>query len=286
MYLRIWVGVDVSKAELVCRILDEKERELGQETFHNGSAGFRKFKKFLLSLDSEGCFFVSMEATGVYYRNFARFIFNSNDRFVPGVLNPASVKAFAQSRLSRTKTDGQDALIIARYALDLFRDDAFRPREPERAEVARREQLLETRTAAQNRLQALKEDGDSLDFVIESVEKEYAHLDEQVREIDRKISVHMDRHEGLKKDKELLTSIPGIGIGTTTTAASWLAHLGNLSRFDKPSRIVGHIGIAPRERQSGSSVRGRPQICRTGIKELPRPSTFPSSSPPPAAIRP
>jgi transposase len=96
----------------------------------------------------------------------------------------------------------------------------------------------------------------------------------------------MDRHEGLKKDKELLTSIPGIGIGTTTTAASWLAHLGNLSRFDKPSRIVGHIGIAPRERQSGSSVRGRPQICRTGIKELPRPSTFPSSSPPPAAIRP
>jgi hypothetical protein len=31
---------------------------------------------------------------------------------------------------------------------------------------------------------------------------------------------------------------------------------------------VAHIGIAPRERQSGSSVRGRPQICRTGIKEL------------------
>jgi transposase len=83
------------------------------------------------------------------------------------------VKAFAQSRLSRTKTDGQDALIIARYALELFRDDAFRPWEPERAEVAqlrqlvaRREQLLETRTAAQNRLQALKEDGDSLAFSI------------------------------------------------------------------------------------------------------------------------
>jgi hypothetical protein len=32
--------------------------------------------------------------------------------------------------------------------------------------VARREQLLETRTAAQNRLQALKEDGDSLAFSI------------------------------------------------------------------------------------------------------------------------
>ena len=31
---------------------------------------------------------------------------------------------------------------------------------------------------------------------------------------------------------------------------------------------MAHIGIAPRERQSGSSVRGRPQICRTGIKEL------------------
>jgi len=268
----VFVGVDVSKAELVCRVLDEKGRELGQEAFRNGSAGFRKFKSFLLALDPEGRFFVGMEATGVYYRNFAKFVFHSNDRFVPGVFNPASVKAFAQSRLSRTKTDGQDALLIARYALELFRDDAFRPWEPERTEVAqlrqlvaRREQLVETRTAAQNRLHALKEDEDSLDFVIESVEKELAHLDEQVREIDRRISLHMDRHEGLREDRELLTSIPGIG---DTTAASWLAHLGDLSRFDKPSQIVAHIGIAPRERQSGSSVRGKPQICRTGIKEL------------------
>jgi len=268
----VFVGVDVSKAELVCRVLDEKGRELGQEAFRNGSAGFRKFKSFLLALDPEGRFSVGMEATGVYYRNFAKFVFHSNDRFVPGVFNPASVKAFAQSRLSRTKTDGQDALLIARYALELFRDDAFRPWEPERTEVAqlrqlvaRREQLVETRTAAQNRLHALKEDEDSLDFVIESVEKELAHLDEQVREIDRRISLHMDRHEGLREDRELLTSIPGIG---DTTAASWLAHLGDLSRFDKPSQIVAHIGIAPRERQSGSSVRGKPQICRTGIKEL------------------
>jgi len=129
---------------------------------------------------------------------------------------------------------------------------------------------------------SLKEDGDSLDFVIESVEKEYAHLDEQVREIDRKISVHMDRHEGLKKDKELLTSIPGIG---TTTAASWLAHLGDLSQFDRPSQIVAHIGIAPRERQSGSSVRGRPQICRTGIKELRKALYLPVVVIPSAAIR-
>ena len=95
----LFVGVDVSKAELVCRVLDEKGRKLGEGTFRNGPTGFRKIRQFLLNLDGEAMFFVGMEATGVYYRNFVHFVFRSNEHFIPGVFNPASVKAFAQSRL-------------------------------------------------------------------------------------------------------------------------------------------------------------------------------------------
>jgi transposase len=270
--VNLFVGVDVAKAELVCRVLDEKGRELAQGTFRNGVAGFRKFRQFLLNINREATFFVSMEATGVYYRNFVRFVFRSNKHFIPGVFNPASVKAFAQSRLSRTKTDSQDALLIARYALELFRDEAFRPWKPEdpataelRQLVTRREQLLSSRTSTVNQLHALREDEDALPYVLESVERELAHLNEQVKEIDKRISDQMNSHEELRENLELLMSIPGIGV---TTAAAWIAHLGNLSRFDKPSQIVAHIGIAPREKQSGSSVRGKPQICRTGLKEL------------------
>ena len=152
-----FVGVDVSKAELVCRVLDEKGQEQGKGSFANGAAGFRKLKKFLLGLDVDGRFHVGMEATGVYHRNLALFLCNSGERLVPGVFNPASVKAFGQSRMSRTKTDGQDALILARYTLELFRDGTFRPWEPERPEVAqlqqlvsRREQLVSMKVSEQN----------------------------------------------------------------------------------------------------------------------------------------
>jgi transposase len=275
----LFVGVDVSKAELVCRVLDEKGQERGQGTFRNGPAGFRKIRQFLLELDGEGTFFVAMEATGVYYRNFVRFVFRSNDRFVPAVFNPASVKAFAQSRLSRTKTDGQDALFIARYGLELFRDGTFHPWRPEDPSVAqlrqlvtRRGQLVAARSLAINQRHTLREDEQTMPYVLESVERELSHLKEQIEEIDRMIADHMKRHDNLREDRELLTSIPGIG---DTTAASWLAHLGDLSRFDKPSQIVAHIGIAPQERQSGSSVRGKPRICRTGLKEVRKALFFP-----------
>jgi len=236
----LFVGVDVSKAELVCRVLDEKGRKLGQGTFRNGPAGFRKIRQFLLNLDGEAMFFVGMEATGVYYRNFVHFVFRSNEHFIPGVFNPASVKAFAQSRLSRTKTDSQDALLIARYALELFRDEAFRswkPEDPAAAElrqlVTRREQLLSSRTSTMNQFHALREDEETLPYVLESVKRDLAHLNGQIKEIDKKISDHMGDHKELREDRELLTSIPGIG---ETTAATWIAHLGNLSRFDKPSQ--------------------------------------------------
>ena len=267
-----FVGVDVSKAELVCRVLDEKGQEQGKGSFTNGAAGFRKLKKFLLGLDIDGCFHVGMEATGVYHRNLALFLYNSGERLVPGVFNPASVKAFGQSRMSRTKTDGQDALILARYTLELFRDGTFRPWEPERPEVAqlqqlvsRREQLVSMKVSEQNRLHALEEDGGSLPFLVESVRDEILHLEDRIREVEKMIGRHMEGHPKLKADKDLLISIPGIG---QITAATWMGHLGDLSRFGNPSQIVAHIGIAPRERQSGSSVRGKPQICRTGLKEL------------------
>jgi len=84
-----------------------------------------------------------------------------------------------------------------------------------------------------NQFHALREDEETLPYVLESVKRDLAHLNGQIKEIDKKISDHMGDHKELREDRELLTSIPGIG---ETTAATWIAHLGNLSRFDKPSQ--------------------------------------------------
>jgi transposase len=53
-----------------------------------------------------------MEATGAYGEALALHPHAAGHRV--SVINPAAVKAFAQSRLSRTKTDKVDAELIAR----------------------------------------------------------------------------------------------------------------------------------------------------------------------------
>ena len=55
-----------------------------------------------------------MEATGNYSNNIAEFLYNNGHEV--HVVNPVCIKAFAKSKLIRTKTDAVDALVIAQYA--------------------------------------------------------------------------------------------------------------------------------------------------------------------------
>ena len=54
-----------------------------------------------------------MEATGAYWEALALYLHELGQRV--SVVNPARIKAFAQSELLRTKTDAVDAALIARF---------------------------------------------------------------------------------------------------------------------------------------------------------------------------
>jgi len=54
-----------------------------------------------------------MEATGAYWEALAFHLHGLEHRV--SVINPARIKAFAQSELLRTKTDAVDAALIARF---------------------------------------------------------------------------------------------------------------------------------------------------------------------------
>jgi transposase len=54
-----------------------------------------------------------IEATNTYGNEVARYLHQQSH--VVSVVNPSRVKGFAQSELSRTKTDSADAGIIARF---------------------------------------------------------------------------------------------------------------------------------------------------------------------------
>ena len=58
---------------------------------------------------------VVMEATNIYHEAVATFVHEHGYRVC--VANPRQVKAYAESELSRTKTDKTDAKLIVRFAL-------------------------------------------------------------------------------------------------------------------------------------------------------------------------
>jgi transposase len=185
-------------------------------------------------------------------------------------MNPAAIKAFAASRLSRTKTDRVDAELIARFCL-AHQPPPWTPPAPEvrelQALVRRLESLIEMRVAEENRLSA----GVNVAAVRTSVEEMIAHLKDQISRTEKLIRKHIDKHPGLKQQSELLNSIPGIA---ATTAAVLLAEVPDIKLYRSARQVAAFAGLVPRERQSGSSVRGRVRLSKIGTRGCARHSTF------------
>jgi transposase len=53
-----------------------------------------------------------------------------------------------------------------------------------------------------------------------------------------------------------------------TTAHNLLAEIGDISRFTGVKQLVAFAGLAPAERQSGTSVHGKPMLNKRGSRRL------------------
>lgn len=111
------------------------------------------------------------------------------------VVNPAAVKAFAASRLTRTKTDKVDAELIARFCL------AQQPPAPAvrglQALVRRLESLIEMRVSEENPLSS----GISIEAVRHSLEEHIAYLVAEIKQTELMIREHINNHPDLKEQR-------------------------------------------------------------------------------------
>jgi transposase len=262
------LGIDIAKVKFnVC--LMNLSGKLKHKVFSNSEAGFEQLSAWLAKqgiAQVHAC----LEATGTYGEALSYYLQAQGQ--IVSVVNPAAVKAFAGSRLSRTKTDRVDAELIARFCL-AQEPPAWTPPTPEvrelQALVRRLEALTEMRVAEENRLSA----GISVAVVRTSVEEMIEHLNEQIRRTEKLIHKHIDKHPRLKQQRELLESIPGIG---ERTAAVLMAEVPDIKQYRKARQVAAFAGLVPRERQSGSSVRGRVRLSKIGNARLRRALYFPA----------
>ncbi len=253
------LGIDIAKEKMeVASLVSDKVKN---KSFKNSVDGFEALALWLRKLGIARVH-ACLEATGNYGEDLAIFLPEAGHTV--SIVNPARIKGFAQSELVRTKTDKMDAGVIARFCLAM-KPEPWVPPSPEiralRALVRRADSLTEMMTQEKNRL------GTAHESITPLIKEHIAYLEKENEKVQDQIPDLIDRNPDLKRKRNLLASIPGIG---KTTIATLLAELDDLEKFKHVRELVAFIGLAPKETLSGSSVKGKPRLCKTGHARLRR----------------
>jgi transposase len=188
-------------------------------------------------------------------------------------------------RQARAKTDRLDARALARLLAAGSLDGLWMPDEQTRAlrrRLARRSQLVRAPTRAKNECHAVLvrrlitkpavsdlfglagrqwlrevelpvEERETVDGCLRQID----FLDEEVAELEKVIAADaLDSPE-----IERLMTVPGVNV---IVAATFLAAVGDITRFRTPRQLVGYLGLDPRVRQSGSSPATHGRISKQG----------------------
>jgi transposase len=254
------LGIDIAKNSFQVALL--RNDKLRHHTFPNNQAGFVLLQTWLTKLGVESLH-ACMEATAAYGDPLAYFLHQAG--YTVSIVNPLRVKGFAQSQLKRNKTDKLDATVIAQFCASQ-KLEAWHPPAPEvqqlQALMRRLQAVVEIRQQESNRL----EQAVGQPLVGESVNKIIAALDAEMVRLRQMIQDHIDQHPHLKRDQELLLSIPGIG----QTTSVWLLSEVQVSRYSSARQVAAHAGLTPRHEQSGERKNRRTPMSKTGNARLRR----------------
>lgn len=259
---KLGCGIDIAARTFTTAMCELDETPSKALNFTQTPEDFARLEKHLLAsglLPTD--ILVVMEATGTYWIELATYL--DGQGFPVSVINPATARDFAKSLLIKLKNDQIDAQMLARLAIthkpavwtpppQIYRELTQR--------LAQRNDLLAMRTRLTNQLHAL-----SVCPAVPSVVSRFEILVEtinlQLKELEAEIKTTLKLDKAWAASVALLQTIPGVGPLT----ALWLVVLTlNFSLCTKAESLVHFVGLAPIERTSGTSVRGRPMIGHGG----------------------
>ena len=238
------------------------EARIGQQgaagSFANDAEGINALGDFCRTHEAE---LVAMEATGGYEQQaFAQL---SGQGLAVAILNPRSVRQFAQSMGSLEKTDRIDAGMIAWYAeVKKSQPVCLAPENQQhlRALVTRLRQLTDVRSAQLNQ-QRLVTDRK----VQTSFKKLLTLLARQIGELEQGIAVLLEKDPLWREFDQAFRTIKGVADRTVARLMAEMPEIGTLSN----KTISKLAGVAPLANDSGKhqgkrAVRGG----RAAVREI------------------
>jgi transposase len=240
----VHVGIDVAKATLDVCLLPGDHRFSFGNTDEGIAQVVELLKRHTVAL-------VLLEATGRYERRVASELLGAG--FSVAVVNPRHARDFARSLGKLAKTDQIDAAVLARFAqLGHARHCEKQPENRTLLDdlVTRRRQVTQMLVMEKTRRQVPQ---DKTTRVM--IAKVIRLLEQQREDLDRRIAELIESDDDWRNKRDLMSTVPGVGITTASQLVAGLPELGKLNR----QQAAALVGVAPLNRDSGA-LRGKRTI--------------------------
>jgi transposase len=273
------VGIDVAQKELVVsvgRMHDDLIPELyGHHTFANTAKGFEALVTWVTKRsDASTAVQYVLEATGVYHEKLAYFLHEKGQGI--NVILPNRISSYQRTLDIKTVTDKTASEAIARFGLERKLQNWEKPKPifKKLQQITReRDQLIQTRTLIKNQLHAEQAEAEPNAGSIKRLKQQVALLNKQEKEIQAEILSLLDSDQPVKEAVKKLCSLPGVGV---LTAVVVLAETNGFELIRNKRQLASYAGFDVKEKQSGTSVKGKPRISKRGNRHLRKAMHFPA----------
>jgi transposase len=265
------LGIDVAQNELVVslgRMLADLSIEIyAYEVFSNREKDFSGLLSWVEKrVDVTVPVRYVMEATGVYHEALAYFLDQAGQEV--SLVLPNKISHYFKSLEVKTITDKTSSQTIAQFGLERKLEVWHRPQaifKSLRQLTRERSQVMEERTVVMNQLHAEQAEAQPNASSLVRIKKRIALLTEQALEIKKEIALCVKNDPPITQALAILCSIPGVAM---LTAATVLAETNGFEHVRNRRQLTSYAGLDVREKQSGTSVKGKTHISKRGNKYL------------------
>jgi len=269
MNLTHFVGIDVGKEKFTFCILEHNTKVVEAELSNNDSGVLKLIQFFRQELEIDIAQVVfCMEHTGVYSLILLHALHAAGANV--SVENATRIKL--SLGLTRGKSDQLDARRIAEFASRFVDKLSFwKPRSKAIQQLqhltALRDRLIKIRTQLQVPIDEAEGflDEEDLELIAQPSLKVLDTLSTQIEQVEHKIDRIIASDAKLKRMVKQIDSIPGVGI---VTATELIIRTNEFKDFQNAKKLACHVGIAPFEHSSGTSMRGRTKVSHKAHKRL------------------
>ena len=272
----LYIGVDVSKKTLDLAYYDGEtiDWKNAHIKVSNDTSGFKEVASWLAKIANRfDNLLFCMEHTGLYCQDFRMWL--ESHQYIYGMVDPRKMHRFepdldaGQRSLDRVKSDELDAFRIAIYCEQNHKKILRSPSRLPPAIYFKLKRLYAERKQDSKQSVLYKQQlHDTCAYDTESsMERKrllLGSLKESIKAVDEEIACCLDEEASIRKNYDLLLSIPGIG---HVVALETIILTENFTAITNPRKYACYIGIAPFPKESGTSVRKHTSVSCKGFSK-------------------